>query len=72
MKVTICLLDMPFQERCALVGAEAHTHTKAFRSVKVACTNQTFDDTFLLLYCLCFIKISAYSHVTILGTAAID
>ena len=63
---------MPFQERCAVVGAKAKTHTKAFRSVKVARTNQTFDDTFLLLYCLCFIKISAYSHVTIIGTAVID
>ena len=47
-----------------LSPAHAHTHTKVFGKV-INCTH-FFEFTFLLLNCLCLIKMCAYSHVTVI------
>ena len=60
------LLDRPFQERRAILGAHAHTHASAINRTR----KFNFDYTFLLLNCLCLINMPIL--VTIIWTAVID
>ena len=60
------LLDRPFQERRAILGAHAHTHVSVINRTR----KFNFDYTFLLLNCLCLINMPIL--VTIIWTAVID
>ena len=58
-------------------GALSHmhmpTHMQKHLEVQlIAHANQPFDYMFLLHHCLCFIKVCAYSHVTIKQAAVVD